>query len=285
MDRKKITITPPRRYLGLAEQIHPFFSDIGTYLRQAGIETTAKDHIALCLYKSAKISALMGGLFVFLTILMSNTKLLLFGGIILPLFFAFSFYSSLYSPKTKTLKDARLIDSELPYALRHLLIEVKSGIPIYQGMVAISDGYGKVSVNIKDILREINGGKSEIEALEENITRNPSFTYRKSFWQIINAMKTGTALESTMQSTVDNIIKEQILSIKRYGHELNPYTLMYMMIGVIVPSLGITFIMLLSSFTGMTLGKSTFYAILVGLALFQLLFLNIVKTKRPLVKM
>ena len=231
------------------------------------------------------MSAMMGAMFLLLAIFTQNINLFLLGAIIIPIMFIFSFYSGLYAPKAKALKDSRKIGAELPYALRHLLIEVKSGIPIYQALVTISEGYGKVSENIKNMLKEINGGKSEIEALEENIIQNPSFTYRKSFWQILNSLKTGTALEKTLQSTVENIIKDQILSIKRYGQELNPYTLMYMMIGVIVPSLGITFLMLLSSFTGMIIGKTLFYGILVGLLLFQLLFLNIVKTKRPLVKL
>ncbi len=285
MKKKKINIEPPKKFLSFAEHLSSLFPDINTDLAQSGNKTEPKTHIATCLYRSANTSAMMGAMFVLLSIFTRNSSLFALGAIIIPIMFIFSFYSGLYAPKAKALKDARKIDAELPYALRHLLIEVKSGIPIYQSLVTISEGYGCVSENIKDMLKEINGGKSEIEALEENIIKNPSFTYRKSFWQILNSLKTGTALEKTLQSTVDNIIKDQILSIKRYGQELNPYTLMYMMIGVIVPSLGITFLMLLSSFTGMVIGKTLFYGILVGLLLFQLLFLNIVKTKRPLVKL
>ncbi|NOQ55536.1 MAG: hypothetical protein GQ477_01880 [Nanohaloarchaea archaeon] len=285
MKKKKINIEPPKKFLSFAEQLTSLFPDINIYLAQAGDKTEPKVHIATCLYKSANTSAMMGVMFILLSIFTKNTNLFALGAIIIPIIFLFSFYSSLYAPKAIALKNARKIDAELPYALRHLLIEVKSGIPIYQSLVTISEGYGKVSENIKNMLKEINGGKSEIAALEENIIQNPSFTYRKSFWQILNSLKTGTALEKTLQSTVESIIKDQILSIKRYGQELNPYTLMYMMIGVIVPSLGITFIMLISSFTGMAIGKPMFYGILVGLTLFQLLFLNIVKTKRPLVKL
>lgn len=286
MDKNKIkNIEPPKKFLGIAEQLTPFFSDINTYLLQAGMDIEPKTHIATSLYKSANMSVMIGAIFVLFAVFLENYDFLFFAAVLIPVFFAFTFYSNLYAPKAKALRKARMIDSELPYALRHLLIEIKSGIPIYQALVAISENYGKVSETIKEMLKEINGGKSEVQALEENVVKNPSFTYRKSFWQILNTMKTGTALEKTLQSTVENIIKDQILSIKRYGQELNPYTLMYMMVGVILPSLGITFIMLLSSFTGMVVGKNTFYALLVGLILFQLMFLHIVKTKRPLVKL
>ncbi|MEA3229672.1 MAG: type II secretion system F family protein [archaeon] len=285
MNIKTKKIEPPKKFLGIAEQLLPFFPDIKTYISQIGSNIEPKDHIAVSLYKSAKMSMMMAIMFLILALSSQNYQYIFFAAIILPIFLIFSFYSNMYSPKTKALKDARKIDAELPYALRHLLIEVKAGIPIYQALVAISEEYGKVSEKIKNMLQEINGGKSEIEALEENIIKNPSFTYRKSFWQILNSLRTGTTLEKTLQSTVDNIIKEQILSIKKYGQELNPYTLMYMMIGVIVPSLGITFLMLLSSFTGMMIGKMMFYGILIGLIMFQIMFLHVIKTKRPLVKL
>jgi len=79
-------------------------------------------------------------------------------------------------------------------------------------------------------------------------------------------------------------MEKQILSVEEYGKELNPYTLMYMMVAVIMPSLGVTFIMILSTFTGMNLGNNVFYGILIGLVLFQLMFINLVKSKRPAVK-
>jgi hypothetical protein len=40
----------------------------------------------------------------------------------------------------------------------------------------------------------------------------------------------------------------------------------------------------LSTFTGVGLDKFTFYQILIGLILFQVFFLNFVKSKRPEVK-
>jgi hypothetical protein len=83
---------------------------------------------------------------------------------------------------------------------------------------------------------------------------------------------------------VDEILKEQLLSIKKYGQELNPWTLFYMMFGVIVPSLGITFLMILSSFMGLQIGAEMLGASLFMLLVFQYFFVQIVRNKRPSVK-
>ena len=101
---------------------------------------------------------------------------------------------------------------------------------------------------------------------------------------MLNAIKTGTNIEESLDHIVNDIIKEQLISIKKYGQELNPWTLMYMMFAVILPSLGITFMMILSTFTGTGFPPIMFVTILVGLAFFQMIFMNLVKSKRPVVK-
>ena len=198
--------------------------------------------------------------------------------------FFMMFYSALYKPKVVALRRARKIEEELPYALRHLLIQVKSGVPLYQGFVSISDGYGEVSKEFKEIIKKINSGYSEIKALEESILRSASQKYRKAFWQILNSMKTGTDVSTPLENVVNEIINDQILAIKNYGQQLNPLTLMYMMMAVIMPSLGITFLVIISSFVGFKIPNLLFVGIAFFLIIFQWSFLNIIRTKRPNVK-
>ena len=87
-----------------------------------------------------------------------------------------------------------------------------------------------------------------------------------------------------MEATVDEIVKEQLLSIRKYGQELNPWTLMYMMFGVILPSLGIAFLLILSTFAGFAITGAMLFAILFFLAIFQFMFINVIRSKRPMVK-
>jgi pilus assembly protein TadC len=151
-------------------------------------------------------------------------------------------------------------------------------------MVSVSTDYGEASNEFDRIVRDINGGKPQVKALEDSIVRNPSNQYRRAMWQMINALKSGTDISSTLETLVDSMVKQQKLEVKRYGKELNPYVLVYLMIAVIVPSLGVTFMIVLSTFTGVGLDQFAFFQILGGLILFQIFFLNFVKSKRPEVK-
>jgi flagellar protein FlaJ len=201
-----------------------------------------------------------------------------------PLLFIIGFFTVANYPKVKAKRISRELEKDLPYALRHMLIEVRSGISLYEAMVSVSHDYGEASEEFNRIVKDINGGKPQIKALEDSIVRNPSTMYRRAMWQMINALKSGTDVTSTLETLVDSMVKQQKLQVKRYGKELNPYVLMYLMIAVIVPSLGVTFMIVLSTFTGMGLSNFMFFQILGGLILFQIFFLNFVKSKRPEVK-
>ena len=100
-------------------------------------------------------------------------------------------------------------------------------------------------------------------------------------WQLSNSLKVGSDISETIENLIEDLTKEQMIAIRKYGQELNPYTMMYMLIAVILPALGITFLMVLSSFSGILVPKSIFLVILFGLIAFQFFYISIVKSKRP----
>ena len=184
-------------------------------------------------------------------------------------------------PKFMAIRRVKSLERDLLNALQHILIEIKSGISLFNSLIGVTDGYGEVSDEFMIVVKEINAGVSEINALERASLRNPSFHFRRSLWQIINAMKAGSNVASALESIVDTLTKEQLIAIRKYGQELNPFTLMYMLIAVIMPTLGITFIIILSSFAGILVPSEMFPLILLVLAIFQYFYMGIIKTKRP----
>jgi uncharacterized membrane-anchored protein len=82
---------------------------------------------------------------------------------------------------------------------------------------------------------------------------------------------------------IQAVSDEQVMQIQRYGGQLSPLALFYMLIAVIAPSLGITFIILLSSFIALSEAttKAVFYGLLIITFFFQILFLGMIKTRRP----
>ncbi|MBN2203220.1 MAG: type II secretion system F family protein [Candidatus Aenigmarchaeota archaeon] len=207
--------------------------------------------------------------------------------IVLPLavgsvFSMFVFNYLLMFPKLMAVRRMKSLESDLLNSLEHILIEIKSGVPLFNSLISVTDGYGEISEEFKTIIMEINAGLSMVKALEKASLRNPSLHFRRAIWQLTNAMKSGSDVSATIESIVNTLTKEQMISIRKYGQELGPYTLMYMLVAVIMPTLGTTFLIILTSFSGLEIPLIIFPMIIVALAVFQYFFMGIVKTKRPM---
>jgi archaeal flagellar protein FlaJ len=197
------------------------------------------------------------------------------------LFSMFVFSYLLRYPKFIAVRRSKKLERDLLNALQHVLIEIKSGVPLFNAMIGVTDGYGEVSDEFKIVVKEVNAGVPEIKALERASLRNPSLHFRRSVWQITNAMKAGSNVASALESIVNTLTQENVIAIRRYGQELSPFTLMYMLIAVIMPTMGITFLIILSSFAGLKIPETIFPLILLVLAIFQYFYMGIIKTKRP----
>ncbi|MBU1632121.1 MAG: type II secretion system F family protein [Nanoarchaeota archaeon] len=169
-------------------------------------------------------------------------------------------------------------------ALQDFSVQINAGIPLFNILVNIAhSNYGEVSNEFKIIVKEINVGVPQVKALEESALKNPSIFFRRSLWQIINGLKAGSDMSTVIQEAINALSEEQILQIQVYGGKLNPLAMFYMLIAIIVPALSVTFIIILSSFLSFSefLTKTIFYSILTATTFFQIIFLGIIKTRRP----
>lgn len=270
--------------LPLAEQLEFLFPEMDRKLSQARMETDAVNHLADALFRGISTGGMIGIGLAYFGWMTNDPFMYQMALALTPVSGIFGFFTYAKLPDVKAKRRVRELEKELPYALRHVLIEVKAGISVYHAIVSVSDGYGEASKEFKRIAKDMNSGVSEIEALERAVVRNPSLEFRRALWQIINALKSGSDVAKTLDSLVDAIVQKQILDVQRYGKELNPYTLMYMMVAIIIPSLGVTFMIVISTFTGTQITQTMFYMILGGLIIFQAMFINMIKAKRPKVK-
>ena len=67
------------------------------------------------------------------------------------------------------------------------------------------------------------------------------------------------------------LLWQQQIEVKEYGRKLNPLAMFYMMIAVIVPSLGMTMLVVLATFVGL---KLSLLVLVLLLLLFQRHFLS-----------
>ncbi len=275
--------------LGLAhsfKNVGGFFSGLFPQLHesliQAEIDETPRDYVSIAL--SVALTNAIAVIIVIAAIgLAAGLNLLLPTVGFFILVAIASFFSIIFYPQIIMMKRRRLQENQLIPAVRQLLIELRSGVPLFNSMTSISTGYGEVSVEFRKIINHINSGVPELDALSEATRETPSQQFRKVLWQIQNALKVGSDVGDSLESLLEELTKEKIDEIHRYGQELSPWTMLYMMAAVVLPSLGITMIIVISSFLSISIPTIVLPAVLMFLIGFQVFFMTFISSRRPLI--
>ncbi|MFH0860472.1 MAG: type II secretion system F family protein [Candidatus Altiarchaeota archaeon] len=189
-----------------------------------------------------------------------------------------------YFPKQIVNSRVKYIERNLLFALRSILIQIRSGVPVFDTLVALANGdYGPISKEMHIVVEKVNAGKDVVASLEELAIRNPSMYFRRALWQMVNSMKSGSDVGDNLSEVISSLSKEQLVEVRKYKSVLNPLAMMYMMVAVIMPSLGITMLIVLSSFPGMEeIGSErTFWILLSAIIVMQVIFIGIIRSRRP----
>jgi flagellar protein FlaJ len=207
----------------------------------------------------------------------------IFGPMIAALFFSFLVLVQLVAyPVIRIKKKIRDLDRNLVFALRTILVQQKSGISLFDSMKVVAEGnYGAVSREFKKAVEQISTGTIQENALERIAEYNPSIFFRRAIWQIINGMRAGADISLVLAESVNSLTDAQSIQIKNYESQMKLLSLIYMMLGVIIPALGITFLIVLSSFPQIEITEMYFWVLLVGTSIAQFMYLGIIKSKRP----
>ncbi|MDZ4256467.1 MAG: type II secretion system F family protein, partial [archaeon] len=185
-------------------------------------------------------------------------------------------------PIIKVKKKVRDLDRNLVYALRTILVQLYSGVSLYDAMKVVAEGnYGAVSKEFKKAVDRISTGEIQEVALERIAEYNPSLYFRRAIWQIVNGMKAGADVTAVLAESVNSLTDAQSIQIRNYESQMKVLSLVYMMLGVIVPALGITFLIVLSSFPQIQVSETYFWILLLFVGVGQFMFLGVVKSKRP----
>jgi flagellar protein FlaJ len=188
----------------------------------------------------------------------------------------------LFYPKLAAYQLASMVDQELLFAMRTMLIQLSSGISLFESMKSIAkSNYGQVSAEFSLVVRDVNSGISETEALEKLAFRTKSEVLKKTVWQIITTIRSGGSIVNALSSQVDVLVAQQIDAIKSYSAELNLWTLVYLIIAAAMPSLGITFLVIASSIGGSGIGTEAVTLIVVLSMTIQIAMIFLVRSKVP----
>jgi flagellar protein FlaJ len=179
-------------------------------------------------------------------------------------------------------KKIHSIDSNLIFGLKMMLVEINAGVSLFDSIVMVASyKLGDFSSVFKEIAKRLNAGEKEEEVLKDVAAKNPSPFLKKILWQIVSGLKVGSPLARVIQESLDAVEREQKNEIVEYGSSLRVLTLVFMMLGVIIPSMGIAFLVVINSLPGINIPKAIPWLLIIAIAIFEVMLIGFVKSKRP----
>ncbi len=157
----------------------------------------------------------------------------------------------LYYPKIKEQRSYSDINRELPYALRHMGIELKSGKGLHDSLVTVKNAdYGSLSLEFNRVLEEVKFGKSTEDSLLEMSHRVKSEGLTRAIHQIISTLRVGGNLSGSLDVIAKDISFDMQIKLKEYSQKLNSFILIYTFIAVLTPTIGLIMLMAGSTVMG-----------------------------------
>lgn len=274
----------PTRYAGAASHLARFFPTLGNTLKLAHLGVDANTYMAASI-----ISALTYAVLSFLVV--GGFSWLGSGDIFQGLRFGFVtglcasagfFLLHLYYPKILAQQNASGIDQGLMFALRSMQIQVNSGVSLYDAMSNVAQSnYGVISEEFEKVVQEINAGVSEAAALERLALRTQSEFLRKTIWQLVTNIRTGSPISVALQSIMETLTEFQSRAIKSYAAELNMWILLYLLMAAALPTIGITFMIILSSIGGSDISQDTILLTLGAAFAVQIILIGLIGSRTP----
>lgn len=271
-------------FLGIGESLQNFFPFLKISLKQAEVDLSAKEYLSMCFLSSIIFFLFFWLFLLFILALAGVEKFLSFSFATSVLITIFAFLQQITYPRIYVNRRIRGIERNLMDSLQNILVQLNSGVPLFDILVNVSKGdYGEVSKEFSRAVKQITSGNSQIKTLEEMAATNPSLFFRRAIWQLVNGMKSGADMSRVINEIINLLSEEQILQIQRYGSQLNPLAMFYMLLVVIMPSLGTTFLIILSSFIALPVQfvKIIFWGAYAVIIFFQIMFMGLIKSKRP----
>ncbi|MFH1521029.1 MAG: type II secretion system F family protein [Candidatus Micrarchaeota archaeon] len=272
-----------RRLSGVGKVLITLQPGLKTTLSKLGYTFSAETYVVGSLFSAGLyglfFSLLTIGMFLLKQDVEDPTLMAMAAGFGISMLF---FLLHLIYPRIMLKKIAAMENKDLLSALREIIMDVDSGIPLFDSMknVATSD-YRYISIAFDGVIREIETGTSEVDALRHLALRTESEYTKRTVWQMVNALESGASMKNALSGLANALEAANYREIRDYSTNLNFMLLMYMLVAAVVPSLGVTFMVLLSAFGGLGVDVSTVGLLVGGSALLQIIMIGYMSSTRP----
>jgi len=210
-------------------------------------------------------------IFIFVFILTKENILFLIIGMSISLFLIPVFYSFFFRyVDVQIRKQARELDSDLLFVSEYFLVSLESGMPLGNAIQGISKLKRPGARFFKKIYTEFKTGKDLEQALMEGSKNCPSDSMKILLKRLKDSLSIGVDLKVVLENFIEESAEKKILEIRGFSKKLNPLVMMYLLLGVVLPSLGVTFLMLGAA--AMDITPSLLRLILIVIFLIMLVF-------------
>ncbi len=216
----------------------PQVEKIDYYIYSANLKFSLKQYVAITSVLTV-LSAIVG--FIVLTLLTITldidlaTKFLL---IVLCTFFVavISMLVVLSIPQSIARKRGDEITVELPFALRHMSTELKSGVGLYRTIQTIASAdYGVLSEEFSRTIREIEDGTDTKDALKHMSLRVQSKDLSNALNHIVRALKTGGNLSEIMAEIAEDVSFSIQNRIRDFSEKMNFFGVIFIFVAIVAP--------------------------------------------------
>lgn len=157
----------------------------------------------------------------------------------------------LYYPQIKNERGYSDLNQELPYALRHMSIELKAGRGLHDAIRTIRNAnYGSLSREFNRVLEEVKFGRSTEDALLEMSQRVKSEGLSRAIHQIVGTLRVGGNLAGSLEIIAKDISFDMQIKLKEFSQKLNSFILIYTFIAILAPVISLIMLMAGSTVMG-----------------------------------
>ena len=180
---------------------------------------------------------------------------------------------------------AKSMDRDLSFMLKDIIIQVKSGVLLYDALVAATamHEYGEASRYLREVINKINEGYNYRAALQEMASQITSEFMKKVLWQMTSIFTVGGD-PSTLFESMEQILKEyHERAIAKYMETANVILFAYMLLGAVLPGIFLVTGLVTSIIMGFDFSEILVIGLL-SISLFLGLFLiGYLKSSKPVV--
>ncbi len=256
-------------------------------IKKSRLNIKAVNYINASIINSLLYTLLFSALFSLLFFSESGEIAAIIKGISMGILLGLLFFVILYFyPTLIAKKIGNSINSELLYILNDILVQVKAKVELYQAFINVvsSNPSSYASGELQKVIDDVESGTSMYDALKNLALQTNSSFMKRTAWQLMNSIKSGSDPVLVIESLINELENYYYALINTYIKELNVLTLIYLTIAIVAPTIGITVLIILSSFGGLSLNSENMSIIISGLLLVQPVVIGFIKSRRPFVK-